>query len=301
MQFIKHARPAEPVALIIAGLLPTGAFAHEHRDIDNGKYTVVVGWDTEPAYQGQPNAATVRISMADADMGGMAMPVQGAERSLRIQIHEGEMTMELLLHAVSGKPGSYAADITPDRAGDVQWTLDGSINGDAVSELFDSADGKFDAVKPATTADAPVAMSAETGSVSTPAKTDYSAALDTLDASGLHDLDMSLEAGTLPSDATERVHQAQLVMTTTAWPVALQGTAGQLTAELDQVHAAIEANNMDDATQSVQAAHALYHQFESQARAWLATQAAPEDSAAPAMPMMQMGGSTSSAMATDQP
>lgn len=205
-----------PVALIIAGLLPAGAFAHEHRDIDNGKYTVVVGWDAEPAYQGQPNAATVRISMADSDMGGTTMPALAADQSLHIQIREGDITMALPLHPVSGKPGSYAADLTPDRAGDVQWTLEGSINGDAVSERFDSADGKFDAVKPATTADGPMpTSSAETTSMTAPATTDYSAALDTLDASGLHDLDMSLEAGNLPSAAMERVHQAQLVMTTT--------------------------------------------------------------------------------------
>ena len=48
-------------ALIAA---PTSALAHERRTIGNGKYDVVVGWDVEPAFLGQKNAASIRISKA---------------------------------------------------------------------------------------------------------------------------------------------------------------------------------------------------------------------------------------------
>src|SRR5918912_159080 len=159
MDFNKFARATAPAALLVAGLLiPTGAFAHEHRDIDSGKYTVVVGWDKEPPVQGQPNVATVRISRGGMDS---AQPVEGAEQSLMLQLQYAGMTMEIPLQPVSGKPGNYAVDITPDRGGDVQWTLLGTINGDRVKEVFDTANGKFDAVKPAAAADASMAPMGE--------------------------------------------------------------------------------------------------------------------------------------------
>src|SRR5919199_1042014 len=120
MHSINRARLAMPAALLIstALLAPTGAFAHEHRDSADGKYTLVVGWQTEPPYQGQPNAATLRISLADTDP---AQPVEGAEQTLHLLLRHGDMAMDLPLRAVSGQPGSYAADLTPDVVGDMQW------------------------------------------------------------------------------------------------------------------------------------------------------------------------------------
>jgi D-alanyl-D-alanine carboxypeptidase len=133
-------------ALAILALAPGSALAHEHRTIDDGKYTLIVGWDTEPPIQGQPNAATVQVNLADTDP---TQPIEGAEQTLRLQIRQGRTTLQLPLHALMGKPGSYAADVVPDHDGDAQLTLSGSVNGDSVDEVFDTADGKFDAVKPA--------------------------------------------------------------------------------------------------------------------------------------------------------
>ncbi|MBV9356837.1 MAG: hypothetical protein JO023_15090 [Chloroflexi bacterium] len=135
--------------LLIAGLLlallavPTAALAHEHRTIDNGKYDVVVGWDQEPTYAGQKNGATIRISQAGSNP---AVPVEGADKTLKVSIKQGASTREFPLRAVFGQPGYYMADLFPTRVGDYQWTFTGTINGDAVNETFDSADGKFDGV-----------------------------------------------------------------------------------------------------------------------------------------------------------
>ncbi len=135
--------------LLFAGLLlallavPTVALAHEHRTIDNGKYDVVVGWDQEPAYAGQKNGATIRISQAGSNP---AVPVEGADKTLKITVKQGASTREFPLRAVFGQPGYYMADIFPTRVGDYQWTFTGTLNGDAVNETFDSADGKFDGV-----------------------------------------------------------------------------------------------------------------------------------------------------------
>jgi hypothetical protein len=131
-------------ALMLAALaLPTAALAHERRTIGNGKYDVVVGWDVEPTYAGEKNAATIRISEAGSNP---AIPVAGAEKTLKLSIKQGASTREFPLRAAFGQPGYYLADLFPTRVGDYQFIVTGSINGEQVNETFDSADGKFDGV-----------------------------------------------------------------------------------------------------------------------------------------------------------
>ena len=134
-------------------LLPTGALAHERRTIAGGKYDVVVGWDVEPALQGQKNAASIRISTA-----GSTGPVTGAEKTLKVQIKQGATTREFPLRAVFGQPGSYVADLIPTRAGDYEFAFVGRIGDDRVNEHFDSADGKFDGIEPTADMQFPVAQ-----------------------------------------------------------------------------------------------------------------------------------------------
>jgi hypothetical protein len=127
--------------------LPTSAFAHERRTVASGKYDVVVGWDVEPAFQGLKNAASIRISQAGSNP---AVPVTGAEKTLKVQIRQGATTREFNLRSVFGQQGYYVADIVPTREGDYQWSFVGSINEDQVNERFDSADGKFNGVEAVT-------------------------------------------------------------------------------------------------------------------------------------------------------
>src|SRR6059058_2068404 len=146
---------ASALLLIALFILPTSVFAHERRTIGNGKYDVVVGWDVEPAYEGLKNAASIRISEAGSNP---AVPVVGAEKTLKVQIRQGATTREFPLRAVFGQPGYYAADVVPTREGDYQWTFVGSINEDQVNEKFDTADGKFNGVEPITALQFPVTV-----------------------------------------------------------------------------------------------------------------------------------------------
>jgi hypothetical protein len=156
MHFKHVVRAAMPAALLIASLLvPTGASAHERRTIANGKYDVVVGWDVEPAYQGQKNGASIRIAQAGSNP---AVPVEGAEKMLKVQIRQGATTREFPLRAVFGQKGYYVADLLPTRDGDVIWTFTGSIAGDPVNDTFDTADGKFNKVEPITSLQFPQAL-----------------------------------------------------------------------------------------------------------------------------------------------
>ncbi len=119
-------------SLLIA---PSLSLAHERRTIGGGKYDVVVGWDTEPAYVNQKNAASVRISRAGTNP---AEPVTGAEKTLKVEIRQGAQTKSFDLRAAL-------------------WTFVGSIGGDQISEKFDTADGKFDAVQAGSDVQFPIA------------------------------------------------------------------------------------------------------------------------------------------------
>jgi hypothetical protein len=138
-------------ALLIA---PSMSFAHERRTIGAGKYDVVVGWDTEPAYVNEKNAASIRISRPGTNP---AEPVTGAEKTLRVEIRQGAQTRSFALRAAFGQPGYYLADIVPTRDGDYVLTFVGSIGSDQINEKFDTADGKFNAVQPATDVQFPIA------------------------------------------------------------------------------------------------------------------------------------------------
>jgi hypothetical protein len=141
------------VAVVALFLAPGTALAHERRTIANGKYDVVVGWDVEPAYVDMKNGAGIRVMDA-----GTTNPVAGADKTLKVQIRQGASTQSFPLRAVFGQNGYYVADILPTRDGEYQWLFSGTINGDAVNETFDTADGKFNKVEPQTALQFPLAL-----------------------------------------------------------------------------------------------------------------------------------------------
>jgi hypothetical protein len=134
---------------------------------------VVVGWDVEPAYVGMKNAASIRIMDA-----GTTNAVTGAEKSLKLAIRQGASTQSFPLRAVFGQNGYYVADIVPTRVGDYQWMFTGDIGGNALNETFDTADGKFNAVEPATALQFPVQLGdpAQTASALQAAQSDAQSA-----------------------------------------------------------------------------------------------------------------------------
>jgi Pyruvate/2-oxoacid:ferredoxin oxidoreductase gamma subunit len=150
-RWLASAAIAALVALLVT---PAVTLAHERRTIDGGTYDVVVGWDSEPAFVNQRNAAGIRISKSGTNP---AEPVSGAEQTLQLQIRQGAQSQQFPLRAVFGQPGYYVADIVPTRAGDYVWVLSGTLGADPINETFDSADGKFDAVAAASGIEFPTA------------------------------------------------------------------------------------------------------------------------------------------------
>lgn len=129
------------IAVLAAGvLLPQAALAHERRAV--GKYTFVVGFAQEPAFNSQPNGMSLRITDTATNE-----PVTGAEQTLKAAIaFGGNAPKEFPLRAVFGQEGMYQADFIPTRSGSYTFTFTGDINGQAVNEKFESGPGRFNDV-----------------------------------------------------------------------------------------------------------------------------------------------------------
>jgi hypothetical protein len=134
-------------------MLPTAALAHEKRVV--GKYTFVVGFLGEPAIQGQPNGLDLTITDANGT------PVEGAEKTLKVAIaYSGGTPKDLPLAARFGLKGKYTADVIPTKVGSYSFTFSGTLNGDPVTETFESGPGRFNDVDAATSLEFPVAVPA---------------------------------------------------------------------------------------------------------------------------------------------
>lgn len=159
--FHRHLTPRRSSALLAltlaAGLAvpffasPTSALAHERREV--GRYQFVVGFLTEPAIQGEPNGVDLRIVDRETQK-----PVEGADKSLKVAVaFGGGQAKEFPLRARFNAPGSYAADLIPTRSGSYVFTFSGTIDGQPISEKFESGPGRFNDVQSATSLQFPAA------------------------------------------------------------------------------------------------------------------------------------------------
>jgi hypothetical protein len=136
--------PIVGVLFLIASLLaPSVTFAHERRVVD--KYALVVGFNGEPAIQGQPNGMQITVTEPGADN----RPVEGLADTLRAAVaFGGGQPKEFKLHANRSRPGQYVADFIPTRSGTYIFTFSGTVEGTAINERFESGPGRFDDVEP---------------------------------------------------------------------------------------------------------------------------------------------------------
>jgi len=141
------------VALALV-LLSGRVAAHESRDIADGQYNVVIGFLDEPAYAGQMNglslrvtslvaAATPAVEVEDAP----ATPVEGLETTLQAEVFYTDQTMPLILSAAYNDPGHYESVFFPTQPGDYSFHIFGTIDGVAVDETFTSGPETFSTVQ----------------------------------------------------------------------------------------------------------------------------------------------------------
>lgn len=145
-----------PIALLAAAfalLTPALASAHEHRDIADGRYSVVVGFSEEPAYTGFLNGLSLVVTdnsqATPAADGGEAQgaPVEGLEATLQAEIIYGDQRMPLTLEPRFRTPGAYDAWVVPMAAGDYSFHIFGTIGETQVDETFTSGPDTFSTVQ----------------------------------------------------------------------------------------------------------------------------------------------------------
>lgn len=170
---MKRASRVTFAAVLVAAfalLLPMVASAHEHREIDNGKYTFVVGFLNEPAFAGQENGLSLTVTTPDsgtpvANGASAATPVEGLEKTLKAEVIYGDQKMDLPLSPGFGQPGKYQSVFFPMAAGDYSFHIYGEIDGTKVDETFTSSPNGFDAVQDPTPLQFPKSKSSVTSSV----------------------------------------------------------------------------------------------------------------------------------------
>lgn len=141
--------------VVIAGIavaLPLAALAHEQREVADGQYQLVVGFIDEPAFVGEKNGLSLRVTKpgtgtpaAEGEPEGV--PVEGLDQTLTAEVIYGDQTMELPLRPAFGDPGHYVSYFFPTAEGDYSFRISGEIEGTAIDETFTSSPEGFDAVQ----------------------------------------------------------------------------------------------------------------------------------------------------------
>lgn len=128
------------VALIVLSSTPS-ASAHERRTVA-GNYTFVVGFINEPALLEEPNGIDLRVSNAQTND-----PVEGVEKTLKVDVSVGGQTKTMDLRARFGQKGAYTADLFPTKPGTWVFRFYGTLEGVQVDERFESGPGRFNDVQ----------------------------------------------------------------------------------------------------------------------------------------------------------
>ncbi|HEX6292254.1 MAG TPA: hypothetical protein VFZ66_23910 [Herpetosiphonaceae bacterium] len=167
MKHAHYARALMLVALLVGGLFgATQASAHERREV--GKYEFIVGFLSEPAFEGELNALSVRITNAETKR-----PVENLEKTLKAQLVFGAEQRDMELTPVFRDPGHYKAHFYPTKSGAYTFGFFGDLEGAQIDEKFTSKPGGFNEVQAPAALQFPakVPLNAELGSQLTEAQT----------------------------------------------------------------------------------------------------------------------------------
>jgi hypothetical protein len=151
-------------------LAPALASAHEHRDVADGKYTLVVGFLDEPAFTSVKNGLDLRVTAASAGTPAegeeaVGTPVEGLEATLKAEVIYSDQKRDLPLEPAFGAPGAYESWFFPMAAGDYSFHIYGEIEGTPIDETFTSSPEGFSSVEDRALYEFPSASGSTTGGV----------------------------------------------------------------------------------------------------------------------------------------
>ena len=153
MQWWTRGTGAALVALTVAFAVSGVAEAHERREVAG--YSFVVGFEVEPALEGETNAVLLRVSQDDE-------PVEGLAETLQVEVtHVDRDTSRVFpLQASFGEPGTYLADLIPTATGQYRFRFFGTIEGTEIDEVFESGDDTFSNIESSQELQFPQALAA---------------------------------------------------------------------------------------------------------------------------------------------
>jgi hypothetical protein len=133
-------------ALAGAFVLLVAGPALAHGVYDHGDIAIATGFQTEPAYVGQPNAVELEITksgkpVTDVGQGDLKVGVtfggQSTALSLEPNFEVGEW----------GTPGDYIASFIPTQPGKYTFTVDGTVAGEQITYSMTSGPSTFSEVE----------------------------------------------------------------------------------------------------------------------------------------------------------
>ena len=134
-------------AVTMLVLIPAGAaFAHGHAS--QGDLEMEIGFATEPAYTGQPNAALIILvhdgePVNDVKPGDLTVEVTfGDQTSEPMDMEPGFFYEDGKLEF--GEAGEYRANFVPSQPGDYTFHFTGTVDGEKVDEEMTSGPKTFD-------------------------------------------------------------------------------------------------------------------------------------------------------------
>ncbi len=140
------------VAVVTLALLSLAipTLAHETREVD--PYILVFGLRNEPVFSGERSGP--ELFVYQNNNGERGDRVEGGE--FEADMMAGDVTITAPLRPAFGDPGHYVADVIFTLPGDYAFHVRGTIEGNTIDELFDTANGSFGPVDPAADVHFPV-------------------------------------------------------------------------------------------------------------------------------------------------
>jgi len=138
MRTLRSMLVAALAGLAVPLVVAAPAAAHETREA--GGLTMVVGFGTEPAFENEPNAASLSLSRGEDPV------VEGVELDVEVVFGDQSTTMELepgFVVGAFGEPGSYEADFIPTRPGTYTFHITGTVGDQEIDEEFTSSPDTF--------------------------------------------------------------------------------------------------------------------------------------------------------------
>ncbi|HRH94036.1 MAG TPA: hypothetical protein PKV72_05915 [Candidatus Peribacteria bacterium] len=151
-------RPSRILTTLSAAALlcaPLAAFAHETQQfqIAGKTYQFIVGSIGEPMLVDDKSGVELSVSVlgehadtdhheeaahddGDGDDHDAGMPVEGLEKTLKVEITAGEKKKDMPLQAQYGTPGGYKAVFIPTVATTLTYRIYGTLGGNAVDVSF---------------------------------------------------------------------------------------------------------------------------------------------------------------------